>query len=150
VIATLVENSLAHGAGRTQVKVRRNDRSTVIEVSDDGAGIDPLLGAKIFERSVSGRSSSGTGVGLALARTLVEDDGGRLELLSERPAVFGVFLISAPGEEDDGAVSAEDFEMSRSASGRRGPGRRSRRHAGGSSRAADDGAATGEGPERGH
>src|SRR5699024_5781923 len=78
---------------------RRNDHSTVIEVTDEGGGIDPELGARIFERSVSGRSSGGTGVGLALARTLVEDDGGRLELLTEVPATFGVFLISAPGEE---------------------------------------------------
>ncbi|WP_347042103.1 ATP-binding protein [Brachybacterium nesterenkovii] len=99
VVATLIENSLAHGGGRTQVKVRRNERSTVIEVSDQGAGIDPALGKRVFERAVSGPRSKGTGVGLALARTLVEDDGGRLELLAERPATFGVFLISAPGDE---------------------------------------------------
>lgn len=99
VIATLIENSLVHGGGRTLVKVRRNDHSTVVEVSDEGPGIDPELGKRVFERSVSGARSSGTGVGLALARTLVEDDGGRLELLSEVPASFGMFLISAPGEE---------------------------------------------------
>ena len=112
VIATLVENALAHGGGRTTVKVRRNDHSTVVEVSDEGGGIDAELGAQIFERSVSGRSSSGTGVGLALARTLVEDDGGRLELLTERPATFGVFLISAPGEEE-GADEPEDLRSER-------------------------------------
>lgn len=98
VLATLIENSLAHGGGRTTVKVRRSDRSTVIEVTDEGEGVDPALGNRIFERAVSGGSS--TGVGLALARTLVEDDGGRLELLTEKPATFGVFLISAPGDDD--------------------------------------------------
>lgn len=107
VVATLIENSLAHGGGRTQVKVRRNDHSTVIEVSDEGEGIDPQLGTRVFERSVSGASSKGTGVGLALARTLVEDDGGRLELLAERPATFGVFLISAPGDEGASAPLPE-------------------------------------------
>ena len=112
VIATLVENALAHGGGRTTLKVRRNDHSTVVEVADEGGGIDAELGAQIFERSVSGRSSSGTGVGLALARTLVEDDGGRLELLTERPATFGVFLISAPGEEE-GADEPEDLRSER-------------------------------------
>lgn len=100
VIATLVENSLVHGDGRTSVKVRRNARSTVIEVTDEGAGIDPALANRVFERSVSGASSSGTGVGLALARTLVEDDGGRLELLTEQPATFGIFLITAPSDEE--------------------------------------------------
>ena len=114
VIATLIENALVHGGGDTNVKVRRNDHSTVIEVTDEGGGIDPELGAHIFERSVSGTRSSGTGVGLALARTLVEDDGGRLELLTETPATFGVFLISAPGEEesdppgDDGGLETSE------------------------------------------
>ncbi|MDO5662168.1 MAG: ATP-binding protein [Brachybacterium sp.] len=100
VVATLVENSLTHGGGTTLVKVRRNEKSTVVEISDEGPGVDAALGKRIFERSVSGPSSQGTGVGLALARTLVEDDGGRLELLVERPATFGIFLISAPGEEE--------------------------------------------------
>lgn len=110
VLATLIENSLAHGGGRTTVKVRRNERSTVVEVTDEGMGIDPELGTKVFERAVSGGASTGTGVGLALARTLVEDDGGRLELITERPATFGVFLISAPGEEPGAAAAAEEGE----------------------------------------
>ncbi|MGQ4568770.1 sensor histidine kinase [Dermabacteraceae bacterium P9123] len=104
VVATLIENSLTHGAGRTLVKVRKNAKSTVVEVSDEGPGIDPALGKRVFERSVSGEGSTGTGVGLALARTLVEDDGGRLELLTENPAKFGIFLISAPSEQDDQAA----------------------------------------------
>lgn len=107
VVATLIENSLVHGGGVTSVKVRRNDSSTVIEVADQGEGVDPSLGNRIFERSVSGRKSQGTGVGLALARTLVEDDGGRLELMEERPAKFGVFLATAPSI-DSGEKLADD------------------------------------------
>lgn len=126
VIATLIENALTHGGGRTSVKVRRNDHSTVVEVTDEGGGIDPELGARIFERSVSGRSSGGTGVGLALARTLVEDDGGRLELLTENPATFGVFLISAPGEEpeDDHGAQPDGEPGRREKAGRRPRGQR--------------------------
>ncbi|WP_114855604.1 ATP-binding protein [Brachybacterium sp. YJGR34] len=127
VIATLIENALVHGAGRTTVKVRRNDHSTVVEVADEGGGIDSELGARIFERSVSGRSSQGTGVGLALARTLVEDDGGRLELLTETPATFGVFLISAPGEERTGSDD-EGSDPAERRGGLRGRIGRSARH----------------------
>src|SRR5690606_39587499 len=57
VIARLIENALAHGAGRTTVKVRRNDHSTVVEVYDVGGGIDHELGDRIFERAFSGRNS---------------------------------------------------------------------------------------------
>jgi signal transduction histidine kinase len=132
VIATLIENALVHGAGRTTVKVRRNDHSTVVEVSDEGTGIDAELGARIFERSVSGRSSNGTGVGLALARTLVEDDGGRLELLTESPATFGVFLISAPGD-DEADEAPEEMRSGRHPRGSREgrPGRAGRSSRGG-------------------
>ncbi|MCZ9337187.1 two-component sensor histidine kinase, partial [Streptomyces sp. TRM76130] len=48
------------------------------------------LGARIFERAISGRNS--TGIGLAVARDLAEADGGRLELLQSKPPVFGLFL----------------------------------------------------------
>ncbi|HEX2262226.1 MAG TPA: sensor histidine kinase, partial [Pseudonocardiaceae bacterium] len=43
--------------------------------------------------------ASSTGVGLALARALVEADGGRLELSSARPARFAVYLRVPRGEE---------------------------------------------------
>ena len=62
----------------------------MVEVSDGGAGVPDDLAAHIFERGVSGGGS--TGVGLALARALVDADGGRLELSTSRPATFAVFL----------------------------------------------------------
>jgi len=48
------------------------------------------LAAHIFERGVSGSGS--TGLGLALARALIDSDGGRLELSTARPPTFTVFL----------------------------------------------------------
>lgn len=90
VLATLLENSLAHGAGPTTVRVRRTSGWAVVEVTDQGPGIREDLVDRVFERSVSGGSSSG--LGLSVARTLVTADGGRLELLASKPAVFAVFL----------------------------------------------------------
>ena len=89
-VATLLENSLVHGAGTVRVTVRRTGSSVVVEVSDEGEGVPAELGPRVFEREVSGRSS--TGLGLALARDLVEADGGRLELVRTRPPVFALFL----------------------------------------------------------
>lgn len=93
VVATLLENSLQHGAGTTTVTARRAARSVVVEVSDEGPGVPAALGARIFERTVS--SSGSTGLGLALARDLAEADGGRLELVRARPPVFALFLNAA-------------------------------------------------------
>ena len=62
----------------------------VVEVGDHGDGVPPELAPHVFDRGVSGAAS--TGVGLALARALVEADGGRLELARTKPATFAVFL----------------------------------------------------------
>ncbi|WP_037910346.1 ATP-binding protein [Actinacidiphila yeochonensis] len=90
VLATLIENSLMHGAGTLSLHTRVAGNQTVVEVSDDGPGVPSDLGARVFERTVSGRNS--TGLGLAVARDLAEADGGRLELLQQRPPVFALFL----------------------------------------------------------
>ncbi len=92
VLSTLVENSLAHGQGTLRVDARRSGPSVVLEVSDEGPGIDVGLAPHIFERSVSTKNS---GLGLGLARDVAEAHGGRLELVSSQPAVFALFLSAA-------------------------------------------------------
>lgn len=92
ILSCLFENALRHGHGTVDVEARRMGPSVVVEVSDQGPGISPSIAPHIFERSVS---SSGTGLGLALARDLAEANGGRLELIDAAPAVFALFL-SAP------------------------------------------------------
>ncbi|WP_029288123.1 ATP-binding protein [Cellulomonas sp. HZM] len=96
VVATLVENSLKHGAGTTTVRSRPGGPSgmVVVEVADEGAGVPDELAGRIFEREVT--SGKGTGLGLALARDLAAADGGRLELAQRRPAVFALFLSGVP------------------------------------------------------
>ncbi|MDT0346833.1 ATP-binding protein [Streptomyces litchfieldiae] len=90
VLACLVENSLMHGAGTVALRTRTTGNQVVVEVTDNGPGVPSELGARVFERTVSGRNS--TGLGLAVARDLAEADGGRLELLQQRPPVFALFL----------------------------------------------------------
>jgi signal transduction histidine kinase len=90
VLAALIENSLMHGGGTVAVRTRVTGNQAVIEVTDEGPGIPADLGARIFERTISGRNS--TGIGLAVARDLAEADGGRLELLQQNPPVFALFL----------------------------------------------------------
>lgn len=90
VLATLIENSLMHGGGTVALRTRVTGNQAVIEVTDEGPGVPADLGARIFERTISGRNS--TGIGLAVARDLAEADGGRLELLQQQPPVFALFL----------------------------------------------------------
>lgn len=99
VLAALIENSLMHGGGTVALRTRVTGNQVVIEVTDEGPGVPAELGARIFERTISGRNS--TGIGLAVARDLAEADGGRLELLQQHPAVFALFLSRIPPERKD-------------------------------------------------
>ncbi|WP_149828952.1 ATP-binding protein [Streptomyces tailanensis] len=94
VLAALIENSLMHGGGTVALRTRVTGNQAVIEVTDEGPGVPADLGARIFERAISGRNS--TGIGLAVARDLAEADGGRLELLQAKPPVFALFLSRTP------------------------------------------------------
>ena len=95
VLATLLDNALMHGGGTVTLQTSQNSRSVVIEVRDEGKGVPPELASRIFERSVSGRPE-GTGLGLALARTMAAADGGRVVLVKPKPATFAVFLPRHP------------------------------------------------------
>lgn len=94
ILNTLVENSLAHGAGDVAIRARRSGPSAVIEVTDQGPGIQPALARVIFERGTT--TGTSTGLGLAVARETAESFGGRLELVRAEPAVFALFVSMAP------------------------------------------------------
>jgi signal transduction histidine kinase len=91
VIATLLDNALLHGAGTVTIRTSRTPNSVVIEVRDEGKGVPADLVPRIFERSVSGKPG-GTGLGLALARSIAAADGGNVVLVRPKPAVFAAFL----------------------------------------------------------
>ncbi|WP_303324886.1 sensor histidine kinase [Actinomyces radicidentis] len=103
-LATCIENSLRYGEGTTSVTVRsaNGGHGVFIDVADEGEGVEDDLAPHVFERSVSGHGS--TGVGLALARDLVEADGGRIELSQRRPAVFSILLNAVPKSLDPNNV----------------------------------------------
>lgn len=92
VLATLIENSLKHGGGKTTVHARQQGPrgAVVITVEDEGDGVPDELASEIFERGVT--SGNGTGLGLPLARDLAAADGARLELSRRRPALFTLYL----------------------------------------------------------
>ena len=104
VLATVVENSLRYGAGTTTVSVRsaNGGHAVFIDVADEGEGVAEDIAPHVFERHVPGYGS--TGVGLALAKDLVEADGGRIELSQRSPAVFSILLNAVPKSLDPNNV----------------------------------------------
>jgi signal transduction histidine kinase len=95
VLSVLIENSLQHGEGIIQISGRDYQSWTLIEVKDEGQGISQDVESTLMTQ---GATTGGTGLGLAWARNQVASDGGRLELRSLKPAVFGIFLMSVRSE----------------------------------------------------
>lgn len=95
IIDILMSNSLDHGAGRVTVHFVGSDAidgidgdDVVVSVGDEGRlQRDP---EELFTRRDPG--ASGHGVGLSLARSLAEAEGGRLVLASSSPTTFSLRL----------------------------------------------------------
>jgi signal transduction histidine kinase len=102
VVANLLNNSAKYTpeGGRIELSARAAEGQAVIEVKDDGEGIDAQLLPRVFDLFVQGqrsldRSQGGLGLGLTLVRRLVELHQGRVEAASAgagRGSSFRVFL----------------------------------------------------------
>jgi len=90
VLDVLIDNARLHGAGTVRIEVEVRAGSAVVSVADEGPGIAEGREQRIFERGTS--FGAGRGVGLAMARDLLDHDGGRLVLARSRPTVFEAFL----------------------------------------------------------
>jgi signal transduction histidine kinase len=86
ILDVLLENALVHGRGPVVVNVRRSGGSIEVDVGDEGPsdlGSDPFSEVRI---------DTGHGIGLRLARTLAESEGGQLRLLEVEPTTFRLSL----------------------------------------------------------
>jgi signal transduction histidine kinase len=81
--------------GTLRVGTARNNGRIRLSVADSGPGIPTLVRAEIF-RPFYSTKSSGTGLGLPLARRAVEENGGTLVLAPERASSGTEFVIEFP------------------------------------------------------
>jgi signal transduction histidine kinase len=101
VLGHLLDNAVKHtpAGGVIEVELRHQAGDAVVTVRDSGPGIDAALLARIFEPFVQGerglaRSAGGLGIGLTLAKRLVELHGGSLRARSS--AEGSVFELRLP------------------------------------------------------
>jgi signal transduction histidine kinase len=100
VLANLVANALkfTEAGGHVRLGVEERDGTVVFVVEDDGSGIDPRDQESIFEpfRQVQPGDRRGVGLGLPIARGILQAHGGRLELRSA-PGEGTTFTVILPG-----------------------------------------------------
>jgi two-component system sensor histidine kinase BaeS len=85
VIGNLVANALraTPAGGTVRAAVERSTDGVHISVTDSGAGLEPELAARAFERYSRAAGSPGSGLGLPIVRELVRAHGGEVELRSQ-------------------------------------------------------------------
>ena len=95
VLLNLLLNSIQaiDGAGEVRVEVTHADHTASVTVSDNGCGIAPEHLPNIF-RPFYTTKGKGTGLGLSLAKRIVEDHGGRIQVTSDvgKGTTFEVLL----------------------------------------------------------
>ncbi len=79
-LAPLVENARRHARGRVTLELTAAAGNVRLAVRDDGPGVDPALGERVFEPGVRAPDSDGAGLGLPLARRLARACGGDVVL----------------------------------------------------------------------
>src|SRR5438270_4682988 len=80
VIFTLLENAAKYSGvdAKITVAARRSEKSVCFAVNDEGPGIDPELRTRVFQKFFRAGSQQGFGVGLAIARGIVQAHGGKI------------------------------------------------------------------------
>ena len=89
VVTNLVSNAIAYNrpGGEVRIRTRRDGQDAIIEVADTGVGIGPADLPHIFERfyradKSRSRADGHAGLGLAISRTILDAERGRIEVTS--------------------------------------------------------------------
>jgi signal transduction histidine kinase/ABC-type multidrug transport system ATPase subunit len=111
VFVNLLENAVRHATGATLVKVTaataRDGEQVVVEVCDDGVGIPVHLADRVFLPRERGRTDGpGAGLGLAIARGIVEAHGGTIAI-APSPGGAHVIVTLAVEPASDEAVALD-------------------------------------------
>jgi signal transduction histidine kinase len=104
VVDALVDNAISYSppGGQVAVRVHPAGSDVVLEVADQGAGLDQLAVGRLFERFAHGPQPGRRarfGIGLALVREVIGAHGGRVEAATAGPGRGSTFTVHLPCSE---------------------------------------------------
>jgi two-component system OmpR family sensor kinase len=105
VVDALVDNAISYSPphSKVAVRVRPAGPDVVLEVADQGAGLDQMAAGRLFERFAHGPQQQGRrarfGIGLALVREVVSAHGGRVEAAPAEQGQGATFTVRLPGSQ---------------------------------------------------
>ena len=81
------------------IDIRESEKDSIIEIADNGGGIPPHIMEKLFTPYTTSKGEDGTGIGLTLAKTIIEDHH-KGELKAHNNEFGAVFTITIPKKGD--------------------------------------------------
>jgi len=101
--------------GRVGVAVTADAETVEVRISDTGPGIDPEFVPHMFEAfrqgdEASGRRHGGVGLGLSIAKELIEAQNGRIEVESAGAGRGATFIVTLPVSRQATSVADDDWK----------------------------------------
>ncbi len=103
ILLNVLGNALQYteAGGQVTVRTRRQVSDVIFTISDTGIGVSPADASHLFERfyrvdKSRSRATGGSGIGLTIAKHLVERQGGRIWVTSEGVGQGSVFAFTLP------------------------------------------------------
>lgn len=104
IIGNLLDNAMEATLATTaphypvEVYIYDSEQELVIEVADQGAGIDPSIADRLFEMGVTSKTQGDHGLGLHLVSSYVNQAQGMIEVSANQPngSIFSLFIPLSP------------------------------------------------------
>jgi two-component system sensor histidine kinase KdpD len=121
VVYTLIDNAAKYSPAGTSIRIsaeQHGDGLIQIAVEDEGEGIEPDLRERVFDKffratrdgDISTRQPTGTGMGLAIARGIVEAHDGKIRIESQ-PGVRGTRVVFTLPVGDEDSMTEQSVEV---------------------------------------
>ena len=98
VISNLIRNAIKFSSDEKDVLVTaaKKDGQAVVEIKDRGSGISPEMMPRLFSKFSTDKEKGGTGLGLFIAKNIVEAHGGRIWAENNKDGPGATFTFALP------------------------------------------------------
>jgi two-component system, OmpR family, sensor histidine kinase VicK len=97
VLDNILDNAIKFSSDNITIDIKRSkyNESVIVQVEDNGRGIDPEIFPRLFTKFTT-KSFSGTGLGLFISKSIIEAHGGRMWAINNKDGKGATFSFSLP------------------------------------------------------
>ena len=102
-LETLIDNAAEFGKTKVEIKITWDDENVSVVIQDDGPGFQSAILSRLGEPYNSSRSGNDghMGLGVFIAKTMIENNGGKLKLVNKKGGKGAQVTVTWPRQEID-------------------------------------------------